>query len=151
MVGTEPVRNNSEMAFYLVQFLPSTFTMGERKEIVVGKELPLAEFKAKLSAETGIQNLGLLKTYNYPVEILRVPDMNWDRKDNYYYMSDKPETLSSGPHYISDGETLIYRNNDELLKELTPEEKNRLENDAKKSKNGSYRMKEEALHITQKD
>ena len=92
----------------------------------------------------GVQNPGLGGRTSYsPPDILDLPEFEFDRI--------KPEEesvlrLNGTPWYVRDGEYITWRDNDEPLKELTPEEKTKMRRAAAASRSKMY-GKEKALHI----
>jgi len=152
----EVVIAESDLVIFLQQWFPSKFEVGPKIEMVVSENMTLTEFKQFLSTKYGITNVGISKpSGSFPgPDILEIPEADWDRKIpeySYSYSSIRMGALGSAPLYVHDGDIVLFRDNDELLKELTKEEKRKFEKEAqaRKSRSG-YHHKEEALTINAK-
>ena len=98
-------------------------------------------------------------------DILEIPDLEWNQTVPVYINSSvKTGTVGTAPLYLRDGDVVFFRDNDEELKVLTPEEKKAMEKEANKTKKydlflikfvtgfsrTTYYHKEEALTINAK-
>jgi len=152
----EVVIGESDVVIFLQQWFPSKFEVGPKIEIVISENMTLVDFKQMLSNKYGITNVGISKPPgSFPgPDILEIPEADWDRKVpeySYSYTSIRLGTLGSAPLYVRDGDVVLFRDNDEIFKELTKEERRKLEKEAqaRKSRSG-YHHKEEALTINAK-
>jgi len=140
----DTVTSVSDLCLFLVQWKPSKFELGPRGEIVVPVSTTAADLKKMLRERFNVQNPGIGGRTSYsPPDILDLPEFEFDRI--------RPEEeahlrLNSTPWYVRDGEYITWRDNDEPLKELTPEEKTKMRRAAAASRSKMY-GKEKALHI----
>jgi len=145
--------DDDDIIAFVQQFYPSKYSLGAKFEIKLREETPIEEFKQMLSTKFGIAHVGIAKAFgNWPgLDVLEIPDLDWDHPvPTYINSSVKTGTVGTAPLYLRDGDILYFRDNDEELKELTPEEKKALEKEAHKTKRTTYYAKEEALTINAK-
>lgn len=125
----------NDVVLIVQQWFPSKYELGPPSEIVVSTDATMSKFKEMLSQLFKIQNLGLYArslpsgiSYNSVSKFsapdpLEIPDMpDWERK-----FKEEDPNLITLLHYPHDGEVVIVRDDDEPLKELTPEEKRTLQ------------------------
>jgi len=143
----EPKIFHDQMVIFLQQWHPSTFTLGSKTEIVVHDQDDIDVFKADLSKRTGIKNVGLLRIPHWnstSISSLEIPTQDWDRKEPWN--SHTVELL-----HLSEGDVLLYRDNDEPLKQLTKEEEETIKKEDIKRKarmgTGAWGNKEKVLKI----
>jgi len=151
----EPECKNDEddVIFFIQQFFPSKYQLGQKVEVKFREETPIEELKEMISKKYGIENVGIVKAYgSWPgPDVLEIPELDWDRSVSSYASSTyKTGTVGTAPYYLRDGDILYFRDNDEELKKLTPEEKRAMEKEAHKTKRTSYYTREEALTINAK-
>jgi hypothetical protein len=133
----EPFKEKDSVVVFFQHFIPSTYEFGQRTELVLKEDMPIDDLKKLLSEKYNIPNVGLAKGYgSWPgADLVDVPDLDWDRAPHSsYYSSSKVGTIGSSPLYLRDGDIVYFRNNDEKLKQLTKEEKRKLDKDSSKKR-----------------
>jgi len=138
----EPVKFDKQVVPFAVRFYPSKYEFGPKEEYVLSDEITCDEFKKMLQEKYGIKIVGLAKVTYGPPNLLDAPELDWDRKA----YGDKIATLYNSPFYLRDGDYILYRDNEEPLKPLDKEEKEKLQK-AQSNKRGGYHVKEKALQI----
>jgi len=148
----EQPKGEDDVGFFIQQFFPAKYEVGEKLEVIYREDTPIDEFKKFLSEKYGIKNVGIAKAYgSWPgPDLLEVPELDWDREIPRWGSSTiTTGTLGSAPLYLRDGDILFFRDNDEEMKKLSAEEKRKLEKTTTKKRN-TYYSKEEALTINAK-
>lgn len=146
----ECIVSSKQISLFIIPWFPAKYQVGTKFEIIIHEDVLISDLKLFLSRRFRIPNVGLAKAHTYPgVELLDIPGLDWDRPIPEY-LSTRSGTLGSAPLYLRDGDILYFRNNDEPEKQLTKEEKKKLEIEMIKKRNAHYYSKEEALHINVK-
>lgn len=87
----------------------------------------IEQFRARVGARFSIKNVGLARVYSWTApSIFEVEEANWD----YFPYSDG----SIQGLRLSDGDIILFRDNDEELVELTPEQQNKLKREEAKKR-----------------
>jgi len=142
--GAEPVRAPSDFTVVLLQWQPSKFDLGPRVEVSFPKDTTVSQLKQLITHRLGVKNVGICPRTHYLLpDTVDMPQAEFDRlrTDEEHIV-----TLAGSPFFIRDGEFVVWRDNDELLKELTPEEKQKLKRAVAQNRNRTY-GKEKSLHI----
>jgi len=136
-----------ELTFFLQQWIPSKYELGPKSEISLPENMTTAELRQLLGEKHGIKNVGIAEFVQWnSQETLEHKEWPWERD-----LLHPKSILCGAPLYIRDGELVIFRDNDEPVKELTKEERRKIEKDSQTRKSRtSYHHKEEALTINAK-
>jgi len=147
--------DQSELIFFVQQWFPSKYQLGKRIEVHFPKHTKCNELREILSKKFSIENVGLAKYYSGSEgwdgpNVIDVPNMmDWDRTTPQR-VQDREEGnfntyILNYPLNLSSGDILLFRDEKEELKKLTPKEKRELEILYQKKKGGH--SKEKVLHI----
>eukprot|EP01119_Soliformovum_irregulare_P023222 TRINITY_DN8089_c0_g2_i3.p1 TRINITY_DN8089_c0_g2~~TRINITY_DN8089_c0_g2_i3.p1 ORF type:complete len:1165 (-),score=386.65 TRINITY_DN8089_c0_g2_i3:60-3554(-) len=126
------------------QFLPAKFEVGPRFQVAVTDEMTVAEFRKYLGEKFNIEHVGLYKPFYNTDDLLDIPKASWDRFFSLKKVDEDGSLLSVWN--LREGDLVFFRDNDEPLRTLTPEEIKDIKKKSAKSKNRYY-SKEEALTI----
>jgi len=135
----EPVKTK-QVSISLQRWNPSSFTFGPRKEIVVDKNLSIEELRINLSKEHGISSVGLAKSTKCEVFHSEMSSLSWDPSIPLFVANRKVEvgTISSCPFFLSDGNVLFFRDNNEKEKEINAKDRSKLEVFARENKINTF-------------
>ncbi len=142
--ASDTVTSLSDICLNLLQWQPSKYAFGPRGEIAISASTTVADLKQQLRTRFGVANPGVCSRTQYtPPEPIDMPEMEFDRMAP----ADEPHLpLSRAPWYVRDSEFVVWRDNDEPLKELSAEEKTKIKRAAAAARTRTY-GKEKALHI----
>lgn len=135
----------------------STWTLGDKFEMVVSSKTSSAEFALMLSqrlATVEAANIAAVKTWSYtPLDESRLAGQDW-KCLTHPDVADA--TLAATPWYLSTGTTVLVRDTSEEVKELTAEEKKQLKDKSNPQADfsmfsfGSFEAKESGVKIKTK-
>eukprot|EP01129_Flabellula_baltica_P012396 TRINITY_DN559_c0_g1_i1.p1 TRINITY_DN559_c0_g1~~TRINITY_DN559_c0_g1_i1.p1 ORF type:complete len:738 (+),score=226.01 TRINITY_DN559_c0_g1_i1:355-2568(+) len=173
---TETKKSKAEIVVFMQQFIPEKYELGEKFEMITTNSEDLEDFRKRITETTGVENLGLISQDRWDTtKLLSLGRTNWykpkgwkkengeDEEDSSDSSSDYHYTTRTNPMYragnntvrklkLRDGDLVIFTDLSVPLKELTTEEKNKLqelENSHKKKY--TRRGGEEQLQIKQQD
>jgi hypothetical protein len=148
----EDVKLDTDIAIFVQQWFPAKYEVGPKFELTINENKPVSALKSLLCEKYGLSNIGLAKVMgSWPgPDLLDIPDLYWNKDVPEWQGEGKAGSIGHTPYYLRDGDILIFKNNDEIEKELTKEEKNKMEKEANIKKRPTYYAKEEALHINAK-
>jgi len=135
-----------ELSIFIKRWNPSTFTTDNVVAITLPKDADVDFLKRAISERYNIENVGLARNSSHwpGPEILEVPDLRWDDITG-------TKILSDNPLYLRDSDIIFFKDNLEVEKVLTPEEKKKMEQAAQAKRRQNYHGKEEALKINTQD
>ena len=158
----EPVTSPKNLVLHVRRWYPSTWTLGPAEEIVAHEDMPLPEFREKMMAKFGLKNIVIAKNSWGVTDPLEVAELDWTREKDaderraYFIIihihfvlltCSSAATLGVRPFYLHDMDVVVIMDADEVLKELTAEEKKALKRRANVASN-KYSGREKALHIS---
>jgi len=156
--GETETKEKDEIVFFLQQFFPQDYTLGERWEFKTTEEELLVDLRTRISEKTGIKNIGLAQCSSWSgPELLNIPKLAWNKHNSGYmhsYFAGKVRSLALG-----DGELVMFQDMDAMLAELTPEQQKKLKAEDEKKRNAlhasrshhHHQVAEAKLVIHQKD
>jgi len=149
--GQTEIKTSIDMVIiFLQQFHPDTFTLGERVELDTRDDQSMADFKEKLTAFTGVQNLGWASADTWDgLKLLNIAQLKW-----YNGSEDDFQTKTVRSLGLSDGDLLLYKDTTIHPKQLTDDEKKQIQvEEARQEANqkSAYHRKEEQFKITIQD
>jgi len=139
----EPVKSDKQLVPIVIRFYPSKYEFGIKEEYVLSEDITCDEFKKLLAEKFSLRNVQLAKITHGQPNVLDAPDLEWDRKA----YGDRIGTLYNSPYYLRDGDTILFRDAEEQLKQLTKEEKDKIQKAINVSKRSVYQYKEKELKI----
>eukprot|EP01114_Cavostelium_apophysatum_P008676 TRINITY_DN2135_c0_g1_i3.p1 TRINITY_DN2135_c0_g1~~TRINITY_DN2135_c0_g1_i3.p1 ORF type:complete len:1106 (+),score=339.91 TRINITY_DN2135_c0_g1_i3:161-3478(+) len=139
-------RNEGDLFIYVQQFFPSRFELSKKVEVRADENALVDDFKKSLAEKYQIKNVSLTKGSWLKPKLLELPNQfeNSDFKLKEERKKLDAPTLEGSPFYLRDGDILLFMDADEEFKELTDEERKKLEPEIKVRRNF---YKEEALTI----
>lgn len=148
----EDVKEDWDIAIFIQQWFPSKYEVGAKIELTLDERQPVSALKNLLCEKYGIKNIGIAKVMgSWPgPDLLDIPDLYWNKEIPEWQGEGKSGSIGHTPYYLRDGDVLMFKDNDEIEKELTKEEKAKMEKEANIKKRPTYYAKEEALHINAK-
>mmetsp|Transcript_25722 Transcript_25722/g.59337 ORF Transcript_25722/g.59337 Transcript_25722/m.59337 type:complete len:1137 (-) Transcript_25722:120-3530(-) len=141
------------------RWLPETMELTPRREVLVAQTMPISDFKQLLSDITGVpvEYLEATRSANYVgTPLIDIDKLKWTnlvKESSWSYSSSSDTVWYSNLIHMVESVVLYVRDKREVLKELSPEEKETLEAHAKKmraaseSTTGSSWGKEKKLKI----
>jgi len=158
---SETKTSNDQVFFFLQQFHPDKFELGQRFEFEVRDSEKLSSFVQRIKQHTGINSLAISVCDHW--DDPKLLEAKWTE----IIESDKPQSHVSKLVYapdrtvlswrISDGDLFLFKDSSVPPKTLTDEDKQKLKEDEDKRKKqrmvsrNSYSSREESLVIKQKD
>eukprot|EP01130_Rhizamoeba_saxonica_P000691 TRINITY_DN1062_c0_g1_i1.p1 TRINITY_DN1062_c0_g1~~TRINITY_DN1062_c0_g1_i1.p1 ORF type:complete len:1244 (+),score=371.90 TRINITY_DN1062_c0_g1_i1:66-3797(+) len=168
-IAVQPILNpdarRSKRGDYLVflqQFIPSEFKLGPITEIVTSDSESLSSLRSRITEMTNVENLALTSYRFGGIRLLSLPKTQWlepeeseegdDNEGSEEESSSEEDRRSYYKRYsktvsklrLRGGYIIVFKDNEEELKELTMEERNALAAKEKQSKHKgrSYRREE---------
>eukprot|EP01130_Rhizamoeba_saxonica_P016185 TRINITY_DN7432_c0_g1_i1.p1 TRINITY_DN7432_c0_g1~~TRINITY_DN7432_c0_g1_i1.p1 ORF type:complete len:1286 (-),score=382.09 TRINITY_DN7432_c0_g1_i1:31-3888(-) len=172
----------SDKVVFLQQFIASEYALGTLQQIIVKDSESLSSLRKRITEITGVENVAVSSAKWNSIRLLSLPKSLWfepeDTEDNESEESseeEKPKQRQTG-HYrygssaysrynisrkkdvrrlrLKDGDIIIFKDNEEPLKELSMEDRTKIAAREKKLRGASvqmkpgYRRREEGVKIT---